>query len=632
MVSPVMEKLLLVILLFPLLGAGLNLLFGNKVGEKGIGWIANAAIGFSFLTALSLFFLSGGCQKGLTFSLFEWFHFGNVNIPFSFYLDGLSGVFVLIITGIGSLIHLFSIGYMHGDKEIKRYFIYLNLFIFFMLTLVMASNYLLMFVGWEGVGLCSYLLIGFWYQNNSYSEAANKAFIMNRIGDLGFLLGAMMMAYHFGSLSFGDVFPQLNQFSDTRVLTTIGILFFIGAMGKSAQLPLFTWLPDAMAGPTPVSALIHAATMVTAGIYLLARTSALYVLAPMALDFVLYTGLATALMAALIAVYQNDIKKILAYSTVSQLGLMFAAVGAGGFGAGVFHVLTHAAFKALLFLGAGSVIHGLHGEQNIFKMGGLKKNMPVTYMTFLIATLAISGIPPFAGFFSKDLILVTLYEAKGPLFFGIALLISLLTAFYMFRLFFLTFHGEPRNENEAHESPAGMKTALLTLAFLSVVLGFLGLPHIIAHPLGLSNLLEGQLKSAMVINAPHLSATTEIILMAITLTAVVITIILSKRKYGSVRSMTAEERNLTLVEKWAFHKFYLDELYAMVVTNNMDRLAQFTQRWADELVFQNISSLSGRSVRELGLVMRKIQNGNVGSYFTAMVLAMSLILIYFIFQ
>ncbi len=632
MVSPVMENLLLVILLFPLLGAGLNLLIGNKVGEKGIGWIANTATGFSFLTALYVFFASGGCQSGLTFSMFEWFHFGKVSIPFSFYLDGLSGLFVLIITGIGSLIHLFSMGYMHGDKEIKRYFMYLNLFIFFMLTLVMASNYLLMFVGWEGVGLCSYLLIGFWYQNSTYSEAANKAFIMNRIGDLGFLLGTMLMAYHFGSLSFGDVFPQLSQFSDTGVLTAIGILFFIGAMGKSAQLPLFTWLPDAMAGPTPVSALIHAATMVTAGIYLLARTSALYVLAPLALDLVLYTGLATALLAAVIAVYQNDIKKVLAYSTVSQLGLMFAAVGAGGFGAGVFHVLTHAAFKALLFLGAGSVIHGLHGEQDILKMGGLKKSMPVTYLTFLIATLAISGIPPFAGFFSKDLILVTLYEARGPLFFGIALLISLLTAFYMFRLFFLTFHGSPRNDKLAHESPAGMKTALIVLAVLSVVLGFLGLPHIFAHPLGLSNLLEEQLKTAVVMSAPHLSATTEIVLMVITLTAVVITIALSKRKYGSVQSLMAEETRLTTLEKWASHKFYLDEIYETVVTKNMDRLARFTQHWADELIFHNISSLSGRSVREVGLVMRKIQNGNVGSYFTAMVLAMSLILIYFIFQ
>lgn len=632
MVGPEMQNLLLVILLFPLLGVCLNLLIGNKVGEKGMGWNATAATALSFLTALYVFISNNGCQSGISMTLFEWFHFGKVSIPFSFYLDGLSALFVLIITGIGSLIHLFSIGYMHGDKGIKRYFIYLNLFVFFMLILVMASNYLLMFVGWEGVGLCSYLLIGFWYQNKAFSGAANKAFIMNRIGDLGFLLGTMMMAFYFGSVGFAEVFPQLSSFPDSGVLTAIGILLFIGAMGKSAQLPLFTWLPDAMAGPTPVSALIHAATMVTAGIYLLARSNGLYVLAPMAMDLVLYTGLLTALMAAVIAVYQNDIKKVLAYSTVSQLGLMFAAVGAGGFGAGVFHVMTHAAFKALLFLGAGSVIHGLHGEQDIRNMGGLKNSMPVTYLTFLIATLAISGIPPFAGFFSKDLILVTLFEARGPVFFGIALFVSILTTFYMFRLFFLSFHGTPRTEKTAHESAGGMKIALIVLAGLSVVTGFFGLPHIFAHPLGLTNLMDEQLKNVMVISVPHLSATTEIALMVITLLAVVITIGLSKRMYGSAHPALTDESKLNVLGKWGYHKLYFDELYAKGITKNMDRLAEYTQRWVDESVFGAFTSLSGRSIRELGLVLRKFQTGNVGSYFTAMVLAMSLILLYFIFQ
>ena len=396
----------------------------------------------------------------------------------AFLVDPLSSVMLLVITGVGFLIHVYSIGYMHDDPGYSRFFCYLNLFIFFMLLLVMGSNYLLMFVGWEGVGLCSYLLIGFWFKNHDYNKAANKAFIMNRIGDLGLLLGVILIFINFGSIDYDMVFPNASSVS-VNTLTWITILLFIGAIGKSAQIPLYTWLPDAMAGPTPVSALIHAATMVTAGVYMVARNNILYSLSPLALQLVLIIGLCTALFAATIALVQNDIKKVLAYSTVSQLGLMFVALGLGAYSSGIFHMVTHAFFKALLFLGAGSVIHALQGEQDIRRMGGLKKYLPTTYLTFFVATLAISGIPPFAGFFSKDEILANAF-AHNPVVWGVALLASLLTVFYMFRLLYLTFFGNTRVEaavmSHIHESPKSMAIPLMVLAVLSFVGGFLNVP------------------------------------------------------------------------------------------------------------------------------------------------------------
>ena len=632
MVSTSMEAALLLILLFPLLGATLNSVLPKNSDGHRSGNIASLSVLLSFITAIVLFITHGGFKQPVEVLLFEWFHIGNLSIPMQFNLDALSGLFVLIITGIGFLIHWYSKGYMAGDAGIKRFFIYLNLFIFFMLMLVMASNYVLMFVGWEGVGLCSYLLIGFWYQKEAFSKAANKAFIMNRIGDLGFLLGVMLMGNYFGSLNFTDIFPHITASPNEDLMTAIGLLLFIGAIGKSAQLPLFTWLPDAMAGPTPVSALIHAATMVTAGIYLIARSSLIYIQAPVALDIILYTGLATALIAAVIAVYQFDIKKVLAYSTVSQLGLMFAALGAGGFNAAVFHVLTHAAFKALLFLGAGSVIHGLEGEQDLRKMGGLKKAMPATYATFLIGTLAISGIPPFAGFFSKDQILMTLFEKTGYLSFGIALLVSVLTAFYMFRLLFLCFFGKSRNEGHAHESPSNMTAPLVILAGLSIVLGFIGLPHLFGHPIGVDHLLDVYLAGTIQMVSPHLPVSQELLLMGVTLTLVALMIYLAYRKYANI----AEDKNMVapvdLPQRIAFHKFYLDEVYDVVVTRNLNMFSGFVHKWIDEGVFSNSLSFTGRSVRELGLVARKLQTGNVGSYFFAMVIAMCVILVYFIIQ
>ncbi|GIV32530.1 MAG: hypothetical protein KatS3mg031_0065 [Chitinophagales bacterium] len=436
-----MVNLIWLVPLLPLIGFLINGLLRNKLSKTVAGVIGSATVLGSFLVSASIFSEHlHHPHNSVIVPLIDWITVGDFSAPFAFQVDSLSIMMMLIVTGIGFLIHVYSMGYMHEDDGHNRFFAYLNLFIFFMLLLVTANNYLLLFVGWEGVGLCSYLLIGFWYKNHDYNDAAKKAFIVNRIGDLGFLLGMLLIFKTFGSLNFHDVFDAvIERFNSGEfrigqpVLVTIGILLFIGAMGKSAQIPLYTWLPDAMAGPTPVSALIHAATMVTAGIYLVVRSNVIYTLAPAALHLVLAIGVATALFAATIGLFQNDIKKVLAYSTVSQLGYMFAALGVGAFTAGMFHLMTHAFFKALLFLGAGSVIHALHHEQDIRNMGGLRKYMPVTFITFLIATLAISGIPPLSGFFSKDEILAHVFMhnkvAWAFLFAG-----SLLTAFYMFRL------------------------------------------------------------------------------------------------------------------------------------------------------------------------------------------------------
>jgi len=397
---------------FPLLGFLVTGLANKRLKHNQAGIIASAMVLLSFLVSVGLFFiLRTSGQNEATVTLFNWISIGGMNIPFALLIDHLSLTMMLIITGVGALIHIYSIGYMHDDERVNSFFAQMNLFTFSMLLLVMGANYLVLFIGWEGVGLCSYLLIGFWFKNPAYNYAARKAFVMNRIGDLGFILGIILLFFTFKSVTFSEIFSQADGFqAGAPVITLITLLLLVGAVGKSAQIPLFTWLPDAMAGPTPVSALIHAATMVTAGIYMIASSSILYNLALLTLNIIIVIGLATAIIAALIGLKQNDIKKVLAYSTVSQLGYMFLALGLGAYSAGVFHVTTHAFFKALLFLGAGSVIHAMGGEQDIRKMGGLRKKMPLTYFTFLAATLAISGIPPFSGFFSKDLILSKAFE------------------------------------------------------------------------------------------------------------------------------------------------------------------------------------------------------------------------------
>ncbi len=492
-----MEKtlsLLPLIVMLPALGAIVVGLWGKKLGDGISALLANAAVWGAFgVSALSVWILYNepDPETVLTFTAWSFLKNGFLDIDIAFQLDRLSAVMVLVVTGVSSLIHLYSAGYMHGDRSFARYFSHLNMFVFFMLLLVLGKNLLVMFAGWEGVGLSSYLLIGFWYEDKPKAKAGKKAFIVNRIGDFGFMLGMLiLLMYNRGSLDFASLEAWAGSgagpVQNVTNMTLISLLLFVGAMGKSAQIPLYVWLPDAMAGPTPVSALIHAATMVTAGVYMVSRLSFIFVHAPVAMLVIAGVGAATALFAASIGIVQRDIKKVLAYSTVSQLGFMFLAVGAGAFGTGIFHVTTHAFFKACLFLGAGSVIHSLSGEQDIFKMGGLLKKMPITGITFLVSTLAIAGLPPLSGFFSKDEILASAFLVESPyahyykLFFAAGLLGALMTAFYMMRLFALTFLGQSRMDehvaHHVHESPWVMTLPLVVLAGLATVGGFLGIP------------------------------------------------------------------------------------------------------------------------------------------------------------
>src|SRR5262245_33238490 len=487
----------------PLLGATINGIFGKRLPKKAIGIIGAGSIALSFLISLRLFIAMLNVPESelpIIRNYFMWIQSGQFQAQFGLMLDHLTGLMILIVTGVGFLIHIYSIGYMSHEEGFYRYFAYLNLFVFFMLTLVLANNFLLMFVGWEGVGLCSYLLIGFWFKRKSATDAGKKAFIVNRVGDFGFILAIMLIYWTFERVDFQGVFLQLQNatlfpvepLGSVGTLTTICLLLFVGAAGKSAQFPLYVWLPDAMEGPTPVSALIHAATMVTAGVYLVARCAELFNHAPGALLVVAFVGLFTAIFAASIGLVQTDIKRVLAYSTVSQLGYMFLACGSGAYAAGIFHLTTHAFFKALLFLGAGSVIHGLGGVQDIRKMGGLRREMPWTYRTFLMGTIAIAGIPPFAGFFSKDAVLwgAWNYANYGKLLWFVGVVAAGFTSFYMFRLLILTFFGSPRyTEHEVHhvhESPKSMLMPLAVLALASMVAGFIGIPPV----LGGSNRIE----------------------------------------------------------------------------------------------------------------------------------------------
>src|SRR5688572_12127828 len=483
-------NLLWLIPLLPLVGAVLNGVFGKRLSRGAIGAIAAGSVGLSFAVSLTAFIQMLGIPEEslpIVQNYFVWIQAGAFQANFGYLLDHLSGLMILVVTGVGLLIHVYSIGYMHDDPGFYRFFAYLNLFMFSMLTLVLANNYLLMFVGWEGVGLCSYLLIGFWFKKQSAADAGKKAFIVNRIGDFGFLLAAMLIFWTFKSVDYVQVFSAAaampaEQLGMIGTLTAICLLMFVGATGKSAQIPLYVWLLDAMEGPTPVSALIHAATMVTAGVYMVARSAVLFDRAPGALLVVAVIGAATALIAASIALVQTDIKKVLAYSTVSQLGYMFLACGAGAYAAGVFHLMTHAFFKALLFLGAGSVIHGMGGIQDISKMGGLRREMPWTFRTFLIGTLAIAGVPGLAGFFSKDMILAATWHSPnfGKILWAVGLTVAGMTSFYMFRLLILTFTGKPRythhDVHHVHESPTPMLVPLVVLAFFSITAGYVGIP------------------------------------------------------------------------------------------------------------------------------------------------------------
>jgi NADH-quinone oxidoreductase subunit L len=477
-----MIKLAWLIPLFPALGVVINGFFGSRYTRDKAGHIASLMAGLSFLVVLGIasemIFGSGGKH---TIHLWDWISAGKFSVSVAFLIDPLSTIMLLVVSGVGFLVHVYSVGYLHGDPGYPRFFTYLNLFMLSMFLLVLGDNYLLMFVGWEGVGLCSYLLIGFWYEKQSASDAGKKAFIVNRIGDAGFLLGMFMIWVLTGSLTYSEVFHAAPKMTEAGA-TAIGLLLFIGAAGKSAQIPLYVWLPDAMEGPTPVSALIHAATMVTAGVYMVARTSPIYVMGPGALEVIALVGAVTAIFAASIGLVQNDIKRVLAYSTVSQLGFMFMALGVGAFGAGIFHLMTHAFFKGLLFLGSGSVIHALHHapedqQQDMRYMGGLRSKMPITYWTFVIGAVAIAGVPPLAGFWSKDEILANAFFTGHHFVWALGSVAAFMTAFYMFRLIFMTFHGEMRVDHHAreyiHESPYSMTVPLMILAVLSVVGGII---------------------------------------------------------------------------------------------------------------------------------------------------------------
>jgi len=623
-----MSKLVYLVPLFPLLGFLVNGLFRKSLSKQLIGIIGSGAMLASFVVSLLIFFdvKNGG---GATVQLFNFIHVGSLIIPFEFLVDPLSSLFLLIITGIGFLIHLYSTAYMHEEEPMHfgRYFAYLNLFVFSMLLLVLGGNYVVMFIGWEGVGLCSYLLIGFWFKNNNYNAAAKKAFIMNRIGDLGFLLAVFWLIVKLGTVSYASVFAAVSQLS-TSDITIITTLLFVGAMGKSAQIPLYTWLPDAMAGPTPVSALIHAATMVTAGIYMIARSNILYTMAPATQTLVAVIGLSTAIFAATIALKQNDIKKVLAYSTVSQLGYMFLGLGVGAYTGAVFHVMTHAFFKALLFLGAGSVIHAMHHEQDVTKMGGLKSKLPITHLTFLLGCIAIAGVPPFSGFFSKDEILMAAY-ATNPIFYYLGIGGALLTAFYMFRLYSLTFLGNFRGtahqQEHLHESPIAMTLPLMVLAFFAVVAGFVGIPALFApnaHALEhfLAPVFAG---STALVHAHHIEHSTEWILMGTATVLILIVIVYAVTKF---KKYTTTEPN-TGIAKVLENKWYIDELYDTVIVNPLHWFAGFLKNTIEKYVIDGAVNGVGKLVGYGSRQFRLLQSGQVGSYILMMVMALVLFII-----
>ncbi len=572
------------IVLAPLAAFVINTLFGSRMKGQTSGWIATIAVFISFFITAGLFFdmLSRPAEeRAIHYTMLDWIHVGRVQVNIAYLIDQLSIVFMLVITGVGAFIHLYSISYMKGDLGYWRFFVYLNLFIVMMLQLVMADNFLWTFLGWEGVGLCSYLLIGFWYDEDKNNNAAKKAFIVNRIGDFGFLVAMGAMLWQFHSLNYLDILGSGGNIVDgarqvglaaslpmgAGIVTIITLMLFLGCTGKSAQIPLYVWLPDAMAGPTPVSALIHAATMVTSGIFLVARSNILFALSPTTLSVVAAVGAVTAIFAAMIGVFQNDIKKVLAYSTVSQLGYMFLALGVGAFTAGVFHVVTHAFFKACLFLGSGAVIHAMHHEQDMQKMGGLRKYLPITFWTFLIATLAISGIPPFAGFFSKDEILFQAFTRGSVILWLIGAIAAILTAFYMFRAVYLTFYGTPRfdtHHHTPHEVNWKMWLPLVVLAALSTVGGFLAMPSVFGAGNAFESWLEPVVSHGEAISlaaGASSSGALEWSLMAVSVALALLGILVAYRLYERKTTLAAAEARLGATYQIVHNKFYVDEIY-----------------------------------------------------------------------
>ena len=630
-----MESYIWFIPFLPLLGALINGLFGSALKEKA-GLVANLAIFGSFLLSVKTFLM---VVQGATFEgdLFQWIVAGQFKAAFGVKIDPLSAIMMLVVTGVGFLIHLYSIGYMHGDPGVGRYFAYLNLFVFAMLLLVMGNNLLLLFLGWEGVGLCSYLLIGFWYHKPSAAKAGLKAFIVNRIGDVGFLIGMFLIFSTIGSLAYADIEANVARLVNAGVLTTACLLLFVGATGKSAQFPLYVWLPDAMEGPTPVSALIHAATMVTAGVYMVARFNFLFSQSATAMAVVTIVGTFTALFAATLALVNNDIKRVLAYSTISQLGYMFIGVGVGAYAAGIFHLMTHAFFKALLFLGAGSVMHALSDETNIQKMGGLYHRIKITAITFMVAWLAISGIPPFSGFFSKDEILARAF-AYHPLVWFLGVVGAVLTAFYMSRLVFVTFFGESRVDPEVeahiHESPRVMTIPLITLAVLSVIGGFVGIPEILGGENHFEHFLAPVFLSAEEhLHAAHLPHALEYGLMFISVLAALAGIGLAYAMYikGSP-DPDRLTRRFSGVYRLLYNKFYVDEIYDALVVQPLLSFSRFLWRVVDNGFIDGLVNLAGRLGLLISQLLRRVQTGYVQNYAAIFVVGVLVILAYYLFS
>lgn len=639
--------MLALIPLFPLVGFLINGVWyavgqapvgRSKACAKSTGWIATVAIFLSFVVSLLCFIQLTTMDpetRRLDQILYPWISLGEFKLNMAFHLDALSTLFTLVITGVGTLIHIYSIGYMSHDEAPGKFFAYLNLFCFAMLMLVLGSSLPILFFGWEGVGLCSYLLIGYWYEDPEKAKAGKKAFIVNRVGDFGFLLGMFLIYRVFGTLDFGALSNLVGHAGSSlpdgvsqSTLTAICLLLFVGCMGKSAQIPLYVWLPDAMAGPTPVSALIHAATMVTSGIYMVCRLNFFYSMSPTALSVMAGVGVFTAFFAATIAIVQTDIKKVLAYSTVSQLGYMFLGCGVGAYSAGVFHVITHAFFKALLFLGAGSVIHGMHEEQDIWKMGGLKSKMPKTFLTFGIGWLAICGIPPFSGFFSKDEILwQSFHSPHGSfLFWSVGALTALMTAFYMTRLFYLTFLGKSRFSESSshgghggvHESSALMTVPLMVLAFLSAVGGFMGIPHL--------SWLEHWLEP--VIPAHEAATSTSILglelgLMAFSVVLAAFGISIAFKLYQDLKRVKALGQKFSGVHRLLMNKWYVDEIYQTLIIHPIQVVSDVLWRRFDVGVIDYIVVGFGKVSTRTGQTLRLIQTGSIQIY--ALILLLGLV-------
>ena len=650
--------------LFPAIGFIINGLMGKRIDRRLVGWIGCSAIGLSFFVSLLLLFdllKLPALSRHHEVEVFEWVVSGTFRTVVGYQVDPLSILMALVVSGVSFFIHIYSVGYMHDDAGYPRYFTYLNLFVFMMLNLVLANNFLLMFVGWEGVGLCSYLLIGFWFEKDSASNAGKKAFVVNRVGDFGFLLGIFLIFTSLGTLDFTEVFSKAPSLGVTMV-TTITILLFIGAVGKSAQLPLYVWLPDAMEGPTPVSSLIHAATMVTAGVYMIARCNVLYSMAPIALAIVAVIGVATAIYAASIGLTQTDIKRVLAYSTISQLGYMFLGVGVGAYAAGMFHLMTHAFFKGLLFLGAGSVMHAMSGELDMRKMGGLRRKIPITFWAFVSATLAIAGIPGFSGFFSKDEILWQAYSSPHGhfLLWLVGAIAAGMTAFYMFRLLFMTFFGQSRAPEEVkkhiHESPRVMTIPMAILAVLSIIGGYVGIPHIFwggfnkigeflapvvgghgeavkGHAaLSLQKVAYAAEGSSATAQGPHF-ASMELTLMAISVAIALVGIFIAYVLYikrPDLPGILAEKRKT--LYRILINKYFVDEIYEFCFIDSLKALGTGLWKGFDDSVIDGAVNGTGRLIIGWGGVLRKIQTGFVQSYAFSMVIGGVIVFGYYVFR